>query len=778
MTKFALAFLSGILILTTFRSVPHWQWIFAILPVLLIGVRYPRSIILTGLVAGFLWALFHAWLKLYPALDRSLEGVDLDVVGQIVSIPSVREDRSTRFDFLVFEAAKPDGHGEVTVPKKIRLNWFNAVPPVQLGEHWRIRVRLKRPWGFANPGSFDYEGWLFRNGIRAMGYVRPNTPAKRLADGGHPVHSLRARLHQRMQAVLSDMDSENRAVIKALALGEKGEIDRRHRQVLIDTGTSHLLAISGLHVGIVSSMVYLLVLQLWKLSGSLCIRIAAQRVASLAGMVAAVTYAMLAGFSIPTQRAMIMASVVFAAIYLGKSLRPWSLLLTALFAVLVWDPYAVLSPGFWLSFVAVALIFLAVVNNPSTDGKPWVLNFGRRFGYIQWVLALGLLPLTLVFFRQAALVSPLANFFAVPWVSFVVVPCVLLGSILLVLSDDLATWVLQGADYSIQAFWWALEHFHQLPYAKWEHSPPDWVLLPAACGVLLLLLPGKWLGKTASLALLSPLVFAQPTPLRDDETILSVLDVGQGLAVVVEAGDKVLLYDTGPAFKSGFNTGEAVIVPYLYERGIKEIDTLVVSHNDNDHAGGLQGVLDNMSVATLITGIPKEFEHHGLKTNPCRKGMVWQWGGVRFQFLHPAGDDVHKFPKNNRSCVLLVTHPSGATALITGDIERQVEELLVEDQADLLDVDVLIAPHHGSNSSSTAAFIRRTSPHYVIFASGYRNPYHFPRKEVVARYEEFGAEWFNTASSGMVTFAFSERTALQRYPGYRGVRKRFWHSDF
>ena len=762
---------------------------FVLVPVILIAIKYsreyPRNVILVGLAAGFLWALFHAWIKLYPALDRSLEGIDLDVVGQIVSIPSVREDHSMRFDFLIFRAEKPDEYGGITVPKKIRLNWFGTVPPLQLGEHWRLRVRLKRPWGFANPGGFDYERWLFGKGIRATGYVMPDTPFKRLADGDHPVHSLRARLHQRLQAVLSDMDSESRAVIKALTLGERSEIEHRRWQMLTGTGTSHLLAISGLHVGLVSGMIYLLIFQLWKLSGPLCIRIPAQRVAALAGMAAAVTYAMLAGFSIPTQRAMIMASVVFVAVFFGRSSRPWHLLSMALFAVLVWDPYAVLSYGFWLSFAAVALIFFTVVNSRAA-GQSWWLRFGYGFGYLQLIMALGLLPLTLMFFQQASLISPLANFFAVPWVSFIVVPFVLLGSVVLLLfGDGLAGWVFLVADYSIQVFWAGLEYLYRLPYAKWAHSPPDWVLLPAVCGVLLLLLPRKWFGKAIGLVLLSPLIFAQSTPLPDGETKFSVLDVGQGLAVVVETGDRVLLYDTGPAFKSGFNTGEAVIVPYLRERGIKEIDILVIGHDDNDHAGGLAGVLENMSVAQLVTNVPQnpdDLQRPGrpdVRNTLCRKGMTWRWENTHFQFLHP-GDDVRKYSKNNdRSCVLLVTHSGGASALITGDIESRVERLLVKDQARLLDVDILIAPHHGSNSSSTTEFIRHTSPRYVVFAAGYRNRYRFPKEKVVSRYEEFGVEWLNTASSGTITFAFSAppAPALQRHPGYRDVYKRFWHSD-
>ncbi len=768
MIRFILAFLLGVIILTMFKSLPHWQWIFGIVPAVLVGVRFPRCIVFVGLVSGFLWALCHAYLKLYPTLDEALEGVDLDVVGQIASIPSVR-GYGTRFEFSIFSASRADDNKKIIVPKKIRLSWFDEVPTLQLGEQWQLRVRLKRPWGFANPGGFDYEKWLFEHGIRATGYVRNAELAKRIKTGGieHPIYFLRARLHQQLQQASL---GENSAVIQALTLGEKGAISSQHWKVLTGTGTNHLLAISGLHVGIVSGMIYLLVLRLWRLSEFLCLRIAAQRVAALAGIAACITYAMLAGFSIPTQRAMIMATVAFMAVYFGKSLRLWSLLSIALLIVLCWDPYSVLSPGFWLSFLAVVLIFFAVANK-STGRRSWLLRLGR----MQWVLALGLLPLTLVFFQQAALISPIANFFAVPWVSFVVVPCVLFGSGLLAFSDSLAGWVLQGADYSIGIFWWLLSYLYEFPYAKWVHSTPSWALLPAAFGVLLLLSPKKCPGKALSLALLSPLVFAQSTPVQDDELMLTVLDVGQGLAVVMETKHRLLLYDTGPIYSSSFNAGESLIVPYLRERGVKKIDKLIVSHTDKDHSGGLHGILDNMQVTQLVTSTPDEFNHGDLSS--CREGIAWEWDEAYFQFLHP-DDDVYKFSRNDQSCVLLVTHSSGATALITGDIERPVEQILVENQADLLDTDVLIVPHHGSNSSSTAAFIQSTSPQYAVFVSGYRNPYGFPSEEVVSRYAALGAELVNTASQGMVTFTFSTQHGIQLRPGYRDVRRRFWHSNF
>ena len=749
-----------------FESLPHWQWIFALVPVSLVGIKFPRSIVIVGVVLGFLWALGHAYLKLYPALDKSLEGIDLEVTGKIVSIPSM-QGRSTRFEFLIFTANKTNNNEKVVVPSKVRLNWFGKAPDLQLGEQWQLRVRLKRPWGYVNPGSFDYEKWLFEHEIRATGYVRVKGNVKRIKPTSisNPMHFFRAWLNKRLQLASA---GTNTPVIKALALGERGEINPQHWKVLTGTGTNHLLAISGLHVGLVSGLVYMLVLQLWKLSEFLCLRIAAQRVAALAGIVAGVMYAMLAGFSIPTQRAMIMATIVLMAVYFGKSLRPWSILSIALFIVLIWDPLSVLAPGFWLSFLAVALIIFTIAGKHTKQS--WLLRLGR----MQWILALGLLPVTLVFFQQAALISPIANFFAVPWISFIVVPMVLFGSGMLTISDSLGSWVLLGANYSIDVFWWVLNYLHQLPYVKWSHSTPAWTLFPAAFGVVLLLSPKGWPSKTISLILLSPLVFAQSTAVKEDELRFTVLDVGQGLATVLESEQYVLVYDTGPIYSPSFNAGESVVVPYLRERGIEKIDMLIISHADNDHAGGVDSILAHMQVDRLVSSTPHEFKHDRL--SPCREGITWERNGVQFRFLHP-NQDIHRLSKNNRSCVLRVTHSAGSV-LMTGDIERSTERNLLENQADLLDTDVLVVPHHGSNSSSAIAFIQATSPEYAIFAAGYRNSYRFPNKKVVSRYEEFGTTLVNTASEGMVTFTFSNRHGVQLQPGYRDVHRRFWHSRF
>jgi competence protein ComEC len=780
MFKVAIAFLLGIYSLTVFASLPHWYWAFGILPTVLIWIKFPRSILPVSLLLGFFWALTHAYFNLYPELDKSIEGIDIEVRGQVISIPSV-QGRISRFEFSIHEASLTSSGKFVQPPKKVRLNWYGKVPSIQLGEVWRLRVRLKRPWGYANPGGFDYEKWLFEQSIRATGYVRNKGENERIRGTSllNPAYYLRATLNQKLEQT----KSKSSAVIKALVLGERGQMDSKRWQVLTQTGTNHLLAISGLHVGIVSGFVYFIVLFLWKRSEHLCLKIAAQRVAALAAIFAAVFYAMLAGFSIPTQRAMMMATVVFLSIYFMQSLRPWNILSIALLCVLVLDPFSVLSPGFWLSFLAVAIILFSLKGKSTEQNKQakqanrTKQAWWRSLVKIQFVLSLGLLPLTLLFFQQASLVSPIANFFAVPWVSFLVVPVTLMGSLLMLASDTLGGWVLQISHFLLEVFWSILNYLHALPFSSWHHAIEIWALVPALVGIMLLLsakgFPSKWL----SVILLSPLVFAKPAAVSENNLTVTTLDVGQGLSVVIEVGEHVLVFDTGPKFSSSFNAGESVVIPYLRQRGIDKIDTLVVSHGDKDHAGGLQGILLNMPVEKLLSSNIENYHHDQLKV--CRAGVDWQWHSAHFQFIHPPANltevGLRKLSDNNSSCVLLVTHPSGSI-LLTGDIEKLVEKRLIANQHDKLDIDVLIAPHHGSKSSSTRAFIQTTSPDYVVFATGYRNPYGFPDENVVSRYEEFGSHLVNTASQGMISFEFSDENGLQLQPGYREVRQRFWHS--
>ncbi len=766
MLKVAITFLLGVFSLTVFANLPHWYWVFCILPIVLIVIKYPHCYLLFSFVLGFIWALLHAYFNLYPELDKALEGVDIEVTGQVVSIPTMH-DRSTRFEYSIQQANLATNGDEVKLPNKVRLNWYRDAPSIQLGEIWKLRIRLKRPWGYANPGGFDYEKWLFEQGIRATGYVRAkgNNQRVRATSVLNPVFYLRAQLNQKLKH--DDIDSA--AVIKALVLGVRGQMQTNQWQILTQTGTNHLLAISGLHVGIVSGFIYFIVLFLWKRSERICLKIAAQRVAALAAIFAAIFYAMLAGFSIPTQRAMIMATIVFMSIYFMQSLRPWNILSLALLCVLVFDPFSVLSPGFWLSFGAVAIILFSIKNYHARQSK---LHSLIR---IQLALSIGLLPLTLVFFQHASIISPIANLFAVPWVSFLVVPITLLGSLFLLISQSLGLWLLNISHWLLEVFWSILNTLHSFPFSSWHHAVPVWALIPAGIGILLLLMPKGWPMKILSIVLLSPLIFASPSMTSKNELRLTTLDVGQGLAVVVEVNDQVIVYDTGPKFGKSFNAGEAVVIPYLRHRGINYIDKLIVSHGDKDHSGGLQGILANIKVEELVSTYNEEYKHSNLST--CAAGDEWRWGETYFKYLHPPKEPNSSVKRstNNSSCVLYINHPSGSI-LLTGDIEKSVEKQLLETYTQLLDVDILIAPHHGSNSSSTNRFIHAVSPKYVIFATGYRNPYGFPDEKVVFRYKEFGSHLVNTASHGMITFNLSNKNGLQLQPGYREVRQRFWHS--
>ena len=358
-----------------------------------------------------------------------------------------------------------------------------------------------------------------------------------------------------------------------------------------------------------------------------------------------------------------------------------------------------------------------------------------------------------------------------------VVPLTLMGSLLLLINESLGTLMLQGSNLLLELFWAVLNFLHAMPLSSFRRAIPAWVIVPAVCGVIILLLPKGFPLKVLGLVLLSPLLFAKhPLPV-DEDLHLFVLDVGQGTAIVLQSGKHVLVYDTGPKFSSSFNAGDAVIATFLRDRGIDVIDTLVVSHGDKDHAGGLDGLLEHYQTKRMIVNQTKGYKHDNLSA--CREGMQWKWGPVEIDILNPAkeipADNIGKLSKNNSSCVLLVRHAAGSI-LLTGDIERKTEKRLLKQYKDGLDVDVLIAPHHGSNSSSIKPFIQATSPDYVVFTTGYRNPYGFPDEKVISRYEEFGTQIANSASQGMISFEFSETNGLQLQPGYRELRQRFWHS--
>ncbi len=689
---------------------------------------------------GALWAYADACRVLCAPFPQDLVNRTLVAEGRIASLPE-RRGYADRFlfniDSLRVDGVLRDFRGLV------RLSWYRDAPTLRSGERWRLHVRLKPPHGFVNPGGFDYERWLFQQGIAATGHVT-DAPAAQLIDAGAGSQWLdrwRQDLRERLGGLLSPGPAA--ALVPALVLGDRGGLTAEQWDVLARTGTSHLIAISGLHVGLVAGVVFLVARRGWAWLPGLARRIAAPRAAAAASLAAATGYAGLAGFAISTQRALVMLAVLLVATMAGRTLRPLSGLSLALLAVLLLDPSSVLSYGFWLSFGAVAMLLYALGLRLA---PPFALV---RWGRAQWAVAIGLLPLLLLFFGRASLVAPLVNLVLVPLFGLLL-PLVLL-SVAGALAGDWG-WALWPVATLLDLGFGALQEI-----SRWDLAGitlggrSTWVWLAAGAGVLLLLaprgIPARWLG----LVLLLPLVVARSPSPREGEAAVTMLDVGQGLAVVVRTAGHTLVYDIGPRWQSGFNTGDAVVAPYLRYLGVAAVDLVVVSHADQDHAGGLEGLLDALPVRRIISGEPEKIPAAGAE--PCRAGEAWDWDGVRLRVLHPR--DAGK-SGNDASCVLRVA-TDGGSILLTGDIEAGVEAELAARHADALGADVLVAAHHGSDSSSTEAFLRTVAPSWIWFSAGYGNRFGFPSATVLARVRDLGIAIATTATDGAVHLTLPRR---------------------
>lgn len=728
-------------------AVPAWIW--------------PRARWTFFFALGFCWAWFHACQLLCTPFPEALARAPLVVEGRVASIPSAEEHR-TRFLLDVERTWDADGT-ELDFSDRVRLSCYRDCPRLLAGERWRIAVRLKPRHGSLNPGGFDYERWLFEQCIAATGYPRGREAFERL-DAGPGTYWL-TRLRQRLAEHLAEVldGSPQLGLIQALTLGERGALERETWDSFTRTGTNHLVAISGLHVGLVAGGVFWLARRLWSLSARLTLILAAPRAAAIAGLLAGFGYAALAGFAISTQRALIMLAVVLGALFWQRTLRPYRALTLALVGVLVWDPGAVLSYGFWLSFGAVAFLLLHLGQRlPSRD-------LWTRWGRAQWAVGLGLLPLLFLFFGQASLIAPLVNVVAVPLFSAPILPLVLIASLLSLLPitglDVPLRLVAEGLDWCVKGLDWLAA----LPWSA-VHLParPLWAWISALLGAVLLLaprgLPGRWQGWI----LMLPLVVARPDAPGWGEVWFSLLDVGQGQAAVVETQDGILVYDTGPAYPGGFDTGTMMVAPFLQSRGIEHIDQLVVSHADRDHAGGASGLLVLVPADDILTGEPERLGLTGAQ--PCLAGETWTWSGVDFRLLHPERLDLKG---NDASCVLEI-RVGGRSILLTGDLDARAEERLVARLGADWRVTVLIAGHHGSATSTSARLLDVARPEWVLFSSGYANQFGFPARVVRERLAERGIPSLNTALDGAIQFRLGPNGWIDEPHGWRERAGRLW----
>jgi len=802
-----LAFVGGAALLQTRAVLPAPGVLLSLAALALVAAlvamllrRRPRAAaaVIAGALAGFCWAAFVASRALAPALAQADEGRDVVVVGTVDNLPG-EGTRSTRFHFAVEEVIAP---AAMRVPPRVALSWYADDAPVNVrpGERWRLKVRLQRPHGNANPGGFDYELWLLEQGVRATGYVRGEGRNVRLDSFVVTPHNMveraRAALRERILAALAGR--EYAGVIVALVVGDQRAIGQSDWQVFNRTGIGHLVSISGLHITMIAGLVAWSASWLWRHSFfirgvALPLRLPAQKVAALAGSVAALLYVLLAGFGVPAQRTLYMLCVVAVALWTGRLAGVTHVLALAAGVVVLLDPWAVLWPGFWLSFGAVALILYATVGRtaihkqaPAPDASAEETRRGRPLtrrqrlaqalhgaAVTQYAVTLGLVPLTMLLFAQVSIVSPLANAVAIPVVSLLVTPLALAGGLL---PEPLATPLLVGAHAIVASLAALLQWFSASRLAVWTAPAPVWwAFALALVGTFWLLAPRGWPARWLGVVTWLPLLGAQPDVPPPGTLRIVAFDVGQGMAVLVETAGHRLLYDTGPAYGPDADAGSRVIVPYLRMRGIDRLDGVIVSHGDADHAGGALSLLAGVKAGWLLSSLPPA--HPIALAAPlhrhCVAGQHWTWDGIRFAMLHPssASHADSTLKSNARSCTLRITN-GARSILLAGDIEAAQEARLVQEHADALRADVLLAPHHGSGTSSTPGFLAAVQPSVAVFQVGYRNRYKHPQKQVYERYGQLGILRLRTDDSGALMLDFDDKVQVH---GYRREHARYWY---
>lgn len=711
-------------------------------------------------ILGFVWVTVHVINLNKIILPSSIEGETILAVGTIINIPE-KHNKNTQFEFKISKIILNNTVYEL--PIKVRLGWYYNETELKVGDKWQLAVRLKKPRGFWNDGNFDYQKWLFEHHIRATGYVVKSGSNYQLqgSSGWEIVNRIRQSISQNIIQVL--VNRPLTGLINALVVGVRDQITEEQWQVMRGTGTNHLFAIAGLHIGFVSGMVFAIVNFLWRCMGRVVFLIPTPQIAAFIALLAAIIYSALAGFALPTQRAITMISVFLVTTLMRKHLPPWTAWCLALLLVLLLEPLSVLADSFWLSFGAVAYIIYGV---SARLGK---LSLLAEWGRAQWIVAVGLIPLTLLFFHQTSLAGFIANAVAIPWVGFVVLPLSLIGGLIGPVLPNVGSLLLVAAERLLALIWPLLSFIAHLNWLQWHsYINQSWIVLTASVGMILILAPRGWPGRWLGLIWVLPLILWKPSQPLPGEIWFTLLDVGQGLAAVVRTQNHVLVYDTGPKFNVNFDTGSAVVVPYLHYSGIKYIDLLMISHPDNDHIGGANSLLKALPVSKIFTSVPEKF--HTNLANLCIAGQHWIWDGVNFEVIYPPKGQANL--DNDSSCVLRVDNGS-YSILLVGDIEKTSENYLLMSNA-LLPTTILVVPHHGSITSSTINFVMATHPQYALFPVGYRNRYHFPNPIIIKRYQGIDAKIYSTVDEGAVSFKLKQQAKME-FETYYQKHRYFWH---
>ena len=818
MNLFAIGFVIGAWLLQQQAALPDIYVYSAILPMAFLAFRAADSqrflmlnpqniqylktlsIVVCAVLLGFYWAAGFAQWRLSDELPKQWQQKSIELTGVIAAVPEQTE-RGERFQFDVEKVLTKDNSKSLKVPQHISLNFYrndqfnspsgdiskslSSTPvnhPFHAGERWQFTVKLKRPHTTYNPHGFDFEAWALSENIRATGTINQKSPYKKLSNfvfkPGNIIEHFREKIGNRISQAL--VNQPYAGVIRALVVGDDSQISTADWTVYLRTGTNHLMSISGLHITMLAGLALAVTAFIWRRVPRLVMLMATRKAATIAGLIVAILYACLAGLSVPTQRTLFMLITFALALLLGRNLAISRALCVALLVVVLIDPWAVIAPGFWLSFSAVAII--AYVSVGRLKMQHWFMEAVRT----QWAITLGLLPLLIIMFGQTSIISPLANALAIPVISLIVVPFSIIGALF---SLD---FVLQMAHWILNICMLGLNWMASLPVAVWQQAaPPTWAFLMAIIGVFWLLLPRgfpqRWLG----LILFLPMFLVKPPALQSGDMQVSVLDVGQGLSVVVKTAHHVFLYDAGSRYSAQSDAGNRIIVPYLHSMGVAKLDGFVISHNDNDHSGGAASVLAQMPVDWLVSSfdIPVDWQAdmRSRKQFKCFAGQHWQWDQVKFQVLYPSVESYRDalVKDNNRSCVIKITSKHGSI-LLAGDIEKAAEtELISANQssqnADYLKSDVLVVPHHGSKTSSTVDFIQAVGAKHVIFTVGYLNRFNHPKLEVEKRYAMTDAALYRSDYHGAVLLDFTAnayRTGHIGIKSWRQIQPRYWHDRY
>lgn len=763
MLKFSLCLLAGATLPAYLAGLPASGLLWASIVIAPLLGASGRLRPLAFLLLGFGLAGLDAGRRLDERLDVDRHGERTEVSVRIDSFP---ETDNLAVRFTAQPIARPD------LPSRLRLTWYMPVEPPSLGETWRLAVRLRAPHGYANPDGFDYEGWLFRDGIGATGYVEPERHSYRIHGSEVPrLDRIRRHVDERLARLVGP--DERSAVLAAVVVGARHRISREQWERFARTGTSHLMAVSGLHIGLAGGSAFAAA---WALAALIAGRRNLRDLALIVAVACATGYAVLSGFAVPARRALLMAAIAALAVLCRRRLPPARLLALTVVLVIVADPVAVLSPGFRLSFAAVAVLliiagrYVTAIRSSVAPARSRMAAATKQLGILQFSLLAGLFPLVVSEFGRFSPLAPLVNIVVLPIFNVLTVPLALAGTLLDGPVEPLGDRFIVLSDHGLRFALTLIDAAGARPLS-WADSVAANRLPVLLLPVLVIVLPGGWPGRKVAAIAMAAVIINRPAPPPPGCVDYHALDVGQGLSVVLQTHRHTLLFDTGPSFRSGGSAAGFAVLPFLARRGIDRVDELIVSHGDLDHAGGLRDLIRGARVGNIRTGEPIPLL--GRAQQACVAGDRWTWDGAAFRVLHPRHNT--RWRGNNASCVLEIS-VGEYRLLLTGDIESPVEKLLAH-RDQLRTAFVVFVPHHGSPTSSTESLVQATRPDVALISAGFRNRWGQPAQAVTDRWRRAGASVINSAEAGAVSQRLCADTGPQRLRATRFERRRVWHRE-